>query len=286
MSFIHIRKLKVFVLLKSKLQQVGKGNLLEFLINFVFGKHCSVAVNGLDKMLGKHNTVLQNKIFIGINEIPTAEKQFYKAFDTLKSMITDPTMDIEPKGIDSYTLDSYLNFIGCTNHQKPIHLEQGDARYCIIDVNESKRGDFEYWNDMNKNVFTEENGKQFFSYLKNLPIENIVELRNIPMTKTKETMMTNSMNSMELFISRIKERDSDIKLIIEGTETKNAWGGIISTDISKIRINTEFKVSKYNLYEAYKDWCHINNENVMKQKYFNDIIPEYRESNGRFHRFY
>ena len=280
------KKTKVFVLLKSVKQQVGKGNLINFLIKYLFGEHCSCSVNGLDKILGKHNTILQNKVFIGINEIPTADKQFYKSFDILKSMITDDKQEIEPKGIDTYVIDSYVNFIGCTNHQKPIHLEQGDARYCIIDVNESKRGDFDYFNKMNDEVFTEEIGKQFFNYLKNLPKEKLVEIRNIPMTEAKSKIMTNSMNSLELFVKQIRER-YPIKMFIDGIETKNEYGNITETCITTIPIDKNIKVTKKNLNNSYVSWCMENREIPMKQKYFNDVIPEVRGTNGyRFHIIY
>ena len=43
------------------------------------------------------------------NEISSPKEEFKANFDKIKSYVTDPTMKIEPKGINPYTINNISN---------------------------------------------------------------------------------------------------------------------------------------------------------------------------------
>ena len=101
---------------------------------------------------------------MGIDELPTVEKQFHNLFDTLKGIITDPYLTVEPKGIEPYTIDNLCNFIFMTNNKHSVKLEQSDRRYVVFEINEKRCEDFEYWSYAHKEIFTENMANTFFRY--------------------------------------------------------------------------------------------------------------------------
>ena len=50
----------------------------------------------------------------------------------LKRVITEPTLLIERKGIDSYDIPNRLNLLCFTNHKDAVRLESGDRRWFVL----------------------------------------------------------------------------------------------------------------------------------------------------------
>ncbi len=73
--------------------------------------------------------VHQGKRLVNINEMSSTKDEFKANFDTMKSYITEPTVKIEPKGVDSYTIKNISNFVLFTNHRGAIIVEADDRRY-------------------------------------------------------------------------------------------------------------------------------------------------------------
>ena len=103
------KKNGVAIILYSKLQQVGKGVFMnEFLIPFVYGQKLSMSVNGLSPLVEKFNSHLRDKLFINCDELQTLVGSYHATFDTLKKIVTDPTMTINIKFAEP--LANYPNF--------------------------------------------------------------------------------------------------------------------------------------------------------------------------------
>jgi hypothetical protein len=76
----------------------------------------------------KFNDWLQNKLFIGIEEIWVAQK--WELMEELKPYITNTRMEIQGKGTNQITGDNRANFMMCSNHRDAIIKGRSDRRYC------------------------------------------------------------------------------------------------------------------------------------------------------------
>lgn len=277
------------VLLFYSSQGTGKGSFVNWLIKWLFGTYNSTYAS-VNTITQKHNKTLSNKIFIGVDELPTLEKQFHNLFDTLKGLITEPYITIEPKGLETYMIDNLCNFIFMTNNKNSIKIEKSDRRYVVFEISESKVGDFDYWDIMHKEVFTEDMGNSFFKYLTEMNDDNemIVNLRVIPKTKIREEMKNMSLSNMELFIKDIRERSGleGLEFVLYDAKTfKNDWGIMEreKTDLCndvKYKGGENFIIQKKDLFKVYEMWCINNGERASKMKYFNNYLEEVRMTDG------
>lgn len=66
-----------------------------------------------------------------LNELTTFSSSIGHEVDKLKSLITDPTLEIRTKFSSSRVEKNLLNFILVSNHLDPVHLDQDDRRYLV-----------------------------------------------------------------------------------------------------------------------------------------------------------
>lgn len=267
--FPHIRTETCLVF--SSKQGTGKGSFVDFLSKYVFGYKIARDVK-FKELTGKFNEAVKNKVFISVDEIASTTEEFYSNFDNMKHLITAPKISIEPKGLASYMIDNLANYAFMTNHY--IRLENGDRRYVVFPVNESRIGDFQYWDTMYKTVFKcADTGIDFFNFLRAFPADKTVNLRDIPMTDLKRSMIENSMNSVEMFLKEVKDRSLPAKLcLFDGSEMP-------ITDIPAVPT----AVRKNDLYVVYTNWCAEVGENPpKKQKMFNNYLEEKRTAKVRY----
>ena len=88
----------VALFVQSTKHGCGKNTLTDFLREFVIGEVTSVEIEGLAPVTQKHNTILQGKTLVIINETSSTKDEFRNNFDKMKSFINGRKMTIEPKG--------------------------------------------------------------------------------------------------------------------------------------------------------------------------------------------
>lgn len=264
------KKTEVALFLHSDEKGTGKGSLGYWLKNYLFGTHISNVVSGLSKVVQKHNTVLFRKIFTMVEELPALQGEFHSQFDTMKHVITDPQITIEPKGVDPYEIPNFVNFMLLSNNLMSIKLERGDRRYACFEVNSVKKGDEEYWENIHENVLTESSAKEFYKYLRNLPDENKVSLRQIPKTELRNTLIENSIPVHIKFFEEIKEGTWVVhpNAYLEEFEHK---GDIIT---KALKADT--------LYRLYSSFCSERKEAPLRYRLFFNSVKKYiRKSIGK-----
>lgn len=120
-----------------------EGNGKSFLtrcLEFAIGKRYSHFPNASD-ITNKFNAWLVGKLFIGLEEVYTVDKQ--EKIEALKPLITNARVEVQGKGTDQITGDNRANFFGCTNHKDAIRKGQGDRRYSVFFTAQQEPGDLE-----------------------------------------------------------------------------------------------------------------------------------------------
>lgn len=264
-----IKTRKVPILISG--QRCGKGSLTSFLIDHVFGHYCSTTVRGIDRITQKHNTMLKNKVFIVVDELSTTSESFFSAFDKLKGLITDTTMEIEPKGIDAFSMRNFINLMFTTNNEYSVRLEHDDSRYFPLQINECHKDDQVYFKDLYDNTFTAEIGRMFFNYLCDIPDDSdeIVSIHTIPNSELKQRLQGFSMSSIELFNQAVIDKTAKVSFY-EPFEYK---GEII-----------ENAIRKHNFYDQYKAFCNDTGEKIQKLKIVNGFYKQFKSGDKRWIR--
>jgi hypothetical protein len=171
-------------------QGTGKG---VFVSTFgqIFGSHF-VHVSGQHRLTGKFNNHLKMGLLVFVDEGFWAGDR--RDTGTLKAMITEKDMLVEPKFQDAFTLKNHMRVIMASNSSWVVPADLEERRFCVLDVADHHRIDFEYFGAIVEQM---RNGgvKALLYDLLNREITS--ELRRIPRTQALFDQMIQSMDSVE-----------------------------------------------------------------------------------------
>ncbi len=132
-------KPRVAVVLRGD-EGTGKGFICSTLVK-MFGVHGS-QMTQKKHIVGSFNAHMQHCCLMFADEV-----QFRPGEEegVLKTMITEPTMPLEGKGVDVREVDSYLAMIMSTNQDWAVPASVGARRFVVADVNSTRKGDAEHF---------------------------------------------------------------------------------------------------------------------------------------------
>jgi hypothetical protein len=141
------RKNWTAILLQSTQEGTGKGF---FATHFgkLFGYHYR-AFNKPGQLLGKFNSHLEDKLILFLDEGSLLEKY---AYDFAKSLITEPTLNIEPKGRSIREIQSYHRLIVASNDEEVLRASTTDRRWCVLEVKPYAQNNLDYFDDIQKQL--------------------------------------------------------------------------------------------------------------------------------------
>ena len=181
------------IIVYSKKHGAGKNVITDFIKDKVIGKTYSTQCNDLDQLTSKFNNKFANKILTIINEANNIEGggvSYHKTFDKMKDLITATNITVERKGIDSFEVDDYNNYIITTNNEYPVKVEEYDRRYTFLKVNEEFVGDKEYFDNLHKYTVGEQSAAAASAFLYFLQTRQITnDVRRPLMTDWKRTLI-------------------------------------------------------------------------------------------------
>jgi primase-polymerase (primpol)-like protein len=88
--------------------------------------HCP----GAEDLGNPFNSYIENKLLISVEEVHLQGKR--ELLDTLKPLITNDRIEVQPKGIDKRMVDNVANWFFCTNHRDAIVKTKNDRRYAML----------------------------------------------------------------------------------------------------------------------------------------------------------
>jgi len=130
-------------------QGTGKGVFVNT-VGRIFGEHF-MPVSHASQVAGRFNSHLTNKILVFIDEGFWAGDK--KAEGVLKSLITEPTLAIEQKGVDIIQIKNNVNIIIASNNDWIVPANLAERRFCVLDVSEKKQADKTYFNKIMQQMY-------------------------------------------------------------------------------------------------------------------------------------
>lgn len=132
------------LLLTSRMQGVGKTTLCEVLRVLVGEKNCR-SPSAKDVVESAFNSWLVRKRLVFVNEI--YEGKSWSAYQKMKSVITDKTLEANEKMVKGYSVRNWAHFVLCSNAEVPLWIEGEDRRFLVPELTEEKRPK-DYWSGL------------------------------------------------------------------------------------------------------------------------------------------
>jgi hypothetical protein len=124
------------VLLASTTQGVGKSTLGMQILTPLVGEPNVSTPSESSIVDSQFNDWAANKRLAVVNEIYSG--QSWKAYNKLKSVITDPTVTINIKFMRAYTTANWVHIFACSNSERALKMEQTDRRWFVPTLAEVK----------------------------------------------------------------------------------------------------------------------------------------------------
>ena len=109
---------------------LGKDAIFNDLMTHILGVWNVNRVDGIKGLLRKFNSSQEGKLLTIISEIRDTENSSVND-DKLKAIITNKTVNIEPKGKDPYAVQDKRRFIGFGNNKQCLNIDPKDRRYFV-----------------------------------------------------------------------------------------------------------------------------------------------------------
>ena len=265
-------------------QGVGKSSFLD-IIQSIFGKYF-VTLDCADKIFEPHSMYEVNKLLLCVNE--TKGGANHKNSNILKTRITEPELQVNPKGIQMYKEFNYCDYDMPTNNINVVDYSDESKRrffqveatsyYCPVKKPEMT----EYWTNFKNNIEKDPRvHKQIFEGLKKFDIKKVVPSGNFQDEKCKPVTSVASdvkylnrckilhflydlVNYVEEWLECTLLVDKDLMILLD---EKNSGGEIITKNDK--------------LFECFDLWCKKSKINFdmnkivfgRKMKKYADDIP-------------
>ena len=122
----------------------GKGTLATT-FGELFGKHFTHVIQ-MDHLLGKFNGHMSESILVFADEVTWGGNKQNEC--VLRGMVTEKTMVIERKGMDSITCASFRRFIFASNEDWAVAICKNDRRYLVLETSSDFRGNTAYFEEL------------------------------------------------------------------------------------------------------------------------------------------
>lgn len=156
----------------------GKGILGHF-IRKIWGNH-GIHLSSARHLTGNFNGHLADVCFVFADEAFFAgDKQ---GVETLKALITEPTLMTERKGIDAEQQPNYLKIMMFTNNDFSVNATRDERRFAVFDVSSDAKGNNNYFKELLRDCNDSEVQAAFLYDMLNRDISNFYP-SNIPETQ-------------------------------------------------------------------------------------------------------
>ena len=177
------------------LKGCGKGTLGHFL-RAIWGIH-GLHISNPKHLVGNFNSHLADICFLFADEaFYSGDKQHESV---LKTLITEPTVIIERKGIDAVSQPNFLKILMATNAEFAVPASRDERRYCVFDVSSFHIGNTTYFNTLHADCKSQEVQAAFLFEMLNTDLTGW-HTGDIPDSEGLRAQRYHSMDSLQKLI--------------------------------------------------------------------------------------
>lgn len=220
------------LLLVSERQGMGKSTLGERILAPLVGLHNTGFPGERDIVESGFNGWVANKRLIVVGEIYTG--QSFKAYNILKSYLTDKNINVNEKFQRPYTIENWAHILACSNSKKALRIEETDRRWYYPRLNETpwnreKWGEFYEWLSSGGLGIIMRWAQEYGNYV--FPGEHA------PMTADKQSLITDSKGEVlnhwaDILAASEEEEEEVVFALSEVKETmRSAHGKVFESPL-------------------------------------------------------
>lgn len=192
-------------------QGTGKGFFVRW-FGKLFGRHFLASANA-KFITGDFNAHLRYCTLLYADEAFFAGDR--RQANSLKALLTEPTMNIEAKGVDAEQSDNCIHMIMASNEEHVARLDRSDRRYCVLKVNPAWTGCTDLFDQMEADLL--DGGlRQLLGFLKE---RDISDWRAQPVPETVGRREQKAFTAEDTWDDVISAKVDD--LLLAAMRTKN-----------------------------------------------------------------
>ena len=238
---------KTIVLTFISDEGAGKGTLLDVISAMMGVSKIFVSTQPSRDVWGNFNSLMDHSFFVNLNEM--CKKETQEAEGRIKGLITDSSLMINKKGIDTYPITSYHRFIITTNKEDPITTKKGDRRNIVIRASDELMGNIDYFTNIRKALLNPIALRTIYDYLMDIPDMDKFGSIPRPTTEYQEDMKDASRSYYDRWIEQYtRDHQESTKDYIdlhgqEQSELFSKWCHMnkIQYDVSSIKMGLAIK---------------------------------------------
>lgn len=238
---------------------VGKNALIKF-VGHLLGNHYRLAADRR-YLVGNFNSHLENLVMFVLDEAFWSGDK--SAEGILKDLITGEELNIERKGMESYTVPNCIRVVIIGNEDWVVPASEDERRFAVFNVGEGRKRDVPFFSQMRKGM--EAGGYELLlNYLLNFKMS---EVNEAPMTIGLAEQKTQSLDPfLQFWVACLTEGR------IVGSDFGSEWPTVVEKDLIRT---------------AYRKYVHERNINsrlydsVMVGKLFKKCLPSIDASGKR-----
>lgn len=179
----------------------GKGTFMRFLTGMLGERKVLSTSDPSRDVWGQFNVAMQDAYLVDIEELE--RKDTKDAAGRIKALITEPTLVINKKGVQAYSVNSYHKILINSNEANPIQTSEDDRRKFIVRCSKELIKNREYWNNIRKYLTDKDALKSCYQYFKTLPDVPLCMLNvPIPCTEYHEEVKIAQQHPLQQFIDQ------------------------------------------------------------------------------------
>lgn len=122
-------------------QGTGKGKFAQW-VGALAPRHYVHATDP-EQVVGRFNSHLEDCLLLFMDEALFAGSK--AAADKMKTRVSERRFLVERKFQPARMVDSRLHVIVASNHAHALHVEADDRRYCVLNISDARRKDYDYF---------------------------------------------------------------------------------------------------------------------------------------------
>ena len=203
----------------------------------LFGHHF-LHLDSESRLLGRFNAHLHNAILVFADEAVWAGGK--QGLGALKRMVTEDTLAIERKGIDTISVKNMIHMLVASNEDWFVPAGFDDRRFAIFKVSNRRKNDSDFFAAVRKELFERGGlGAMLYDLLEH---KTNIDLKKIPSTEERDAQKMFTLSPIDEWWQEVLN-DGDLWIPEQRYVSTNIEEELPTWD--------EFKVDRDALYDAY-----------------------------------
>ena len=237
------------VLMVSESQGVGKGTLGEAILTPLVGEWNVSFPDEQQMTESAFNSWLAHKRLSVVHEIYAGHS--VKAYNRLKSVITDKLVTVNEKFMPAYTLENFIHVFACSNSKRALRLDDNDRRWLVPRVTEENQS-AEFWRGLNE--WLKDDGLGIIKcwaekfLLKN---EAVRRGEHAPRTTAKSEMISEGRSVGEqlaydlgVSVREMMEQEPPVKVVLAVEDVRNFVASMRNLDLNADKLERPLTLRK------------------------------------------